>query len=326
MTGKIGNGANNGHGEWQRLDVDVDLFWRSLIAPTVADESPEPPDAPDAPDALVCPTCRGAGWYTLAVRVGDPRFGVLQMCDCLRQATHQTATGQRETRLMAHLAALQADLIADLGTMETATFATFRLDRPLAESVAWCGLSAHQRYQVGYLTAALAAMQAYAAAPAGWRLLVGPTGSGKSHLAGAVWAALRERGVPVLAATTEGLLRCLRQGIADRTTDDRLETMQRVDVLILDDFGVEHRTPWALEKLHAVIHARAEANRPTLITGNMPLDTLQPLTSSDAITDEVRMRWERMISRILWRCGDELVLLASDMRRQRRRPSSPGGG
>ncbi len=320
MPGLNGHGAstddgNETSGGWQRLDSD--LLWRSLKTPAAASEPSESP-APatgsgDAP--AICPMCRGAGWYTLDVRVRDPRFGVLQMCDCLRQRTQQQASAQRTDRQLAHLDTLQTTLREESSTMAMATFDSFRLNRPLAVSVTWCGVAVSQAYQANYLATALAAMQAYAANPVGWRMLIGPTGSGKSHLAGAVWSALRERGVPVLAATTEGLLRCLRQGIADHTTDDRLDTMQHVDVLILDDFGVEHRTPWALEKLHAVIHARAEANRPTLLTGNMPLDRLQPLTSSDPITDEVRMRWERMSSRILWRCGAEMLLIASDIRR-----------
>ncbi len=298
--------------------VDIDLLWRSITAPATAQE-PAPSASPMSEETPVtCPTCRGAGWYTLAVRVGDPRFGVLQMCDCRRQAIQQQATSRRDARRLARLDALQADLRDDIGSMATATFATFRLDRPLAASVTWCGLTANRADQARNLADALAAMHAYANQPVGWRMLIGPTGSGKSHLAGAVWSALRTCGVPILAATTEGLLRCLRQGIADHTTDERLETMQQVDMLILDDFGVEHRTPWALEKLYALIHARTEANRPTLITGNLPLESLRPLTSSDPITDELAMRWERLVSRISGMCGEEIILLASDLRRRHR--------
>jgi hypothetical protein len=90
-----------------------------------------------------------------------------------------------------------------------------------------------------------------------------PPGSGTSHLAGAVAHALRARGVPLLAATSEALLRCLRQGMADRSSDDRLAALQTVAVLILDDLGVEHRTPWAFEKLYALLHTRAETGRAT---------------------------------------------------------------
>lgn len=298
---------------WNRIDPD--LVTSSLGALPTNNEPVRTP-SPAANQEPVCPRCRGARWYVLDVPVGDPRFGVLQMCACLRQSKQDLQVGQHAARQQALITVLQPELVNDLGTMATATFASFRRDRPLAATVTWCGLTYTRADQLDELQHALAAMHAYATHLDGWRLLLGPTGAGKSHLAGAVWTALRERGVAVLGTSTEGLLRCLRQGIPDHAADDRLEAFQTVDVLILDEFGVEHRTPWALEKLYALLHIRSEAGRPTLLTGNLPLELLRPLTTNEPVSVEAEMRWERLISRIAGMCGEPLTLVVSDYRRR----------
>jgi len=79
---------------------------------------------------------------------------------------------------------------------------------------------------------------------------------------------------------------------------------------------VEHRTPWAFEKLYALLHTRAETGRATLITANLPLDLLTPVTTGEAVGLEPAMRWERLVSRIAGRAGMPRVLAVSDIRRQ----------
>ena len=87
-------------------------------------------------------------------------------------------------------------------------------------------------------------------------------------------------------------------------------------VLILDDLGVEHRTPWVFEKRYALLHTRAETGRATLITANLPLDLLTPVTTGEAGGVEPAMRWARLVSRIAGHCGLPLMPAVSDIRRQ----------
>jgi len=58
--------------------------------------------------------------------------------------------------------------------------------------------------------------------------------------------ALRARGVLLPAATSEAVLRGLRPGMADRSSDDRLAALQTVAVLILNDLGVD-RKEWTMD-------------------------------------------------------------------------------
>ena len=297
-----------------RQRLDRALLHRSLAAPAPPSEPAARTPTGGAGDPA-CRTCRGAGWLVAAVPVGHPAFGTLQPCACLEQIRRRQQQVQADARQPAIMADLQPRLDADQGTLGVATFAAFRLDRPLASSVTWCGQTFDQAAQQAALWRAWTAMQRYVDEP-GWSLLLGPPGSGKSHLAGAVAHALRARGVPLLVATSEAVLRCLRQGMADRSSDDRLEALQAVAVLILDDLGVEHRTPWACEKLYALLHTRAETGRATLITANLPLDLLTPVTTGEAGGVEPAMRWARLVSRIAGRCGLPLILAVSDIRRQ----------
>lgn len=66
------------------------------------------------------------------------------------------------------------------------------------------------------------------------------------------------------------------------------------DLLVLDDFGMERPTEWAMETLSALIDARVSAGKPTVITSNYSLG-------------ELRNRWggidgARLVSRIGGAC------------------------
>jgi DNA replication protein DnaC len=50
--------------------------------------------------------------------------------------------------------------------------------------------------------------------------------------------------------------------------DERFQQLCNVDLLILDDFGSQHNTPWANEKLFQLLNHRYNANAPTVITIN----------------------------------------------------------
>ncbi len=101
-------------------------------------------------------------------------------------------------------------------------------------------------------------------------LIVGPCGTGKSHIAQALGHCAIRQGRDVLFTTQTKLLGQLQAARATNAYDRRLNTLVKVDLLIIDDFGLKPlRTPQD-EDIHDLIGERYE-RRSTIITSNLDL-------------------------------------------------------
>ncbi|BCO08871.1 ATPase AAA [Desulfolithobacter dissulfuricans] len=101
-------------------------------------------------------------------------------------------------------------------------------------------------------------------------LIVGPCGTGKSHIAQALGHCAIRLGRDVVFTTQTKLLGQLQAARATNTYDRRLNTLAKVDLLIIDDFGLKPlRTPQD-EDIHDLIGERYE-RRSTIITSNLDL-------------------------------------------------------
>jgi DNA replication protein DnaC len=69
-------------------------------------------------------------------------------------------------------------------------------------------------------------------------LLLGPGGTGKSHLAQAIGQAAIQQGYRVLYRETHVLLDELADAVADGTRKEYMESVATVPLLIVDDFGM----------------------------------------------------------------------------------------
>ncbi len=122
------------------------------------------------------------------------------------------------------------------------------------------------------LTFALKNMMLWSERPDEWRLLDGPVGVGKTHLAVASAAEREQRGDMVFFATVTDLLDQLRATFAPDNPmmhDDMLDSIKMADLLVLDDFGAERSTPFAEDKLFQIINYRYEERLPTIITTSL---------------------------------------------------------
>ncbi len=99
-------------------------------------------------------------------------------------------------------------------------------------------------------------------------LIAGRSGTGKSHVAQAIGHCAVRRGFDVLFTTQTKLLGQLQAARATQTYDRRLAALAKIDLIILDDFGLKPLRPPQDEDLHELIAERYE-RRPTILTSNL---------------------------------------------------------
>lgn len=99
-------------------------------------------------------------------------------------------------------------------------------------------------------------------------LIVGPCGTGKSHLAQAIGHLVARQGHDVLFSTQTHLLASLRQAQAVGNYERRFQTLANVPLLIIDDFGLKPLRPPEDEAFHDLVAERYE-RAATILTSNL---------------------------------------------------------
>jgi DNA replication protein DnaC len=99
-------------------------------------------------------------------------------------------------------------------------------------------------------------------------LIAGPCGTGKSHLAQALGHAAVRQGCDVLFTTQSQLLGSLHAARATQAYERRFQALVRVDLLIIDDFGLKPLRSPQDEDLHDLVAERYE-QAATIVTSNL---------------------------------------------------------
>jgi DNA replication protein DnaC len=102
-------------------------------------------------------------------------------------------------------------------------------------------------------------------------LIVGPCGTGKSHLAQALGHCAVRLGRDVLFSSQSQLCASLNAARAIGGYERKLQQLARIDLLIVDDFGLKPMRPPHDEDFHELIAERYE-RAATLITSNLDFD------------------------------------------------------
>jgi len=92
-------------------------------------------------------------------------------------------------------------------------------------------------------------------------LLMGPSGTGKTHLACAIVNALKDTHA-VWFANVPMLLERMR------TSNVSVDELLSADLLVLDDIGSERETAWTVERLLLIVDTRLSNLKPTVFTTN----------------------------------------------------------
>jgi DNA replication protein DnaC len=133
--------------------------------------------------------------------------------------------------------------------------------------------------------------------------LMGDVGTGKTTLAMIVSKAALDAGRSVAIYSLPRLLNLVRGAIeTEAGMVGFLERLAAVDLLHIDDLGVENTTEWVLEQLYSIVNTRYEDERAMIVTTNLRYEEL------------IAQLGERTVSRLVAICGDGLPLYGEDDR------------
>jgi DNA replication protein DnaC len=128
-------------------------------------------------------------------------------------------------------------------------------------------------------------------------LITGSTGTGKSFLASALGQQACQQGFKVLYANVTRLFAQLKMAKADGSAIRDLAKIERQDLLILDDFGIQPFDQTSRASLLEIIEDR-HGKRSTIITSQLPVkqwhEVIGEKTVADAILDRIINNTQRI--------------------------------
>lgn len=120
--------------------------------------------------------------------------------------------------------------------------------------------------------------------------VIGSAGTGKSYIATALGYKACQKGLKVMYASTSRLMGQLKVAKVKGTILQDLKKIERMDLLILDDFGVQPFDAQARMHLMDIIEDR-HGKKSTLITSQVPVkdwyDVIGEKTIADAVMDRI---------------------------------------
>ncbi|MDP3062472.1 MAG: ATP-binding protein [Chloroflexota bacterium] len=258
------------HNQHRRFDVeDLGAILRNLTSkklrksqPENGSETPQQPERTALPDDAVCPVCRH-------LRADHPavieRLATIGARTCPNPCVCGTSPAPGPVdRLLRYANLPHPD--------NPRTFANW-IPRKGAEE----GYTAAREYATG--------MAMYHVL-----MLIGDTGTGKSHLVEAIAREWLARGRIVKYELVAKLLEHLRATYEDGSRLGFLDVFERygsAHLLVLDDLGEERVTPWVAEKLTMLIDERYRTGRHMAIATNL-------------VEDDVRQMYHGRLASRLW--------------------------
>lgn len=105
-------------------------------------------------------------------------------------------------------------------------------------------------------------------------LIMGPCGTGKSHIAQALGHCALQQGYDVICTTQAKLSEELQAAKATNSYGKKLKTLAKLPLIIIDDFALKPLRPPQDENLHELIAERYE-RAATILTSNLALEEWQ---------------------------------------------------
>ncbi len=194
-----------------------------------------------------CPVCKDTGSH-------DGYF-----CACLKKETVEQAKA----------------LLGENTPVKTSTFDRFSLEYYPDVTDPVLGVS--QRNQMGSIYSYCKAYAENFTKKAGWLIMYGGTGLGKTHLSLAIANVVIERGYGVYYGSIQSIMEKLEKehfGGRRNTDESEKDEILSADLLIIDDLGVEFSTQFTVAALHDIINTRLLKSLPTIISTNLEMEEI----------------------------------------------------
>lgn len=135
--------------------------------------------------------------------------------------------------------------------------------------------------------------------PAKGLYLYGSLGVGKSFIAGAILQELLHDGVDSYMVYVPEFMREIRASIGNGSVDQKVESVKKATLLILDDIGAEYNTPWTRDEvLGAILQYRISERLPVIFTSNLNLQELEEHLGYTDKGGHEPMKAQRIMERI----------------------------
>jgi DNA replication protein DnaC len=146
-------------------------------------------------------------------------------------------------------------------------------------------------------------------------LLIGNSGTGKTHLATALAFAACQMGFRVRFFGVTGLVTQLLERREERQLERFLKQLERVDLLVLDEFGYVPFSKMGAELLFEIV-SRAYERTSLVVTTNLPFESWTEVMGSQRLTGALL---DRLTHRVhILEANGESFRLKDSMRRQKR--------
>ena len=152
-------------------------------------------------------------------------------------------------------------------------------------------------------------------------LLVGNSGTGKTHVASALGFAACAQGRRVRFFTVSGLVTALLEAREERQVERMLKHLQRQELIVLDELGYVPFSKPGAELLFEVV-SRAYERTSLIVTTNLPFENWPEVCGSERLTGAMLDRLTHRVH-ILEANGESYRLRQS--KRRLKRPAKPEG-
>ncbi len=254
-------------------------YFKNILDGIIAN-APETVPEDYVKDALVfCGVCCARKQMRLEI-LGETRI-VPVMCDCQKEAHAKLEAEDKLRKQMCRRERMRAEGMSDL-TWQGVSFVDD--DRRDAAASLKCQnytkfFEQMRRDNVGLM-------------------LYGGLGSGKTFLAGCIANALIEQDHSVMMHSLPTLIYKMNANFGENR-ESYLGRLERYDLVVLDDVGVERSTEYSVEQVYEIVNTRYKAGLPLVITTN-----LKPVE----LRNEMNLDKRRIYDRLIQACEPLLVI------------------